>query len=306
MLEEYEEIQPQFYKYVEKIIKNDKLTHAYLIETNGLSYGFDIALALSKTFLCPKNNLKKDSCGDCQICQNIEKGNYPDLKIIEADGKNIKKEQLMELQEEFKVKNLYGKYLIYIIKDANLLNKSSANTILKFLEEPEDNIIAILITNNIYNCIDTIISRCQILSLKNIKEEINENIYKKYLNNSDLETFIKDINTNVVSFYISLETDKEETIVYNDLTYFKEKIEILLTIGLYLYMEVLNYKYNRDLVNLKEFEDQIKKIALNNETSDIIKKIEIINRFLKTCNLNVNKELFLDNFIITFCGGIND
>ena len=39
----------------------------------------------------------------------------------------------------------------YIIKNAERLNPSSANTILKFLEEPEDNIIAILLTNNRYN-----------------------------------------------------------------------------------------------------------------------------------------------------------
>ncbi|MDD5980031.1 MAG: hypothetical protein PUC23_02855 [bacterium] len=307
MLEEYKEVQPQFFKYVEKVIKNNKLTHAYLIETNGLPYGFDIALALSKTFLCPKNKLKKENCEGCFICSNIEKGNYPDLKIIEADGKNIKKEQLIELQEEFKVKNLYGKYLIYIIKDASLLNKSSANTILKFLEEPEENIIAILITDNIYSCIDTIVSRCQILSLKNNNDnEINENIYMKYKNQQDLQDFIIEVNKNIILFYEDLEKYKQETIVYYDFNYFKDKIELLLLIGLHLYIEVLNIKYDRNIVNLKDFEDKIKKIALNNETSDIIKKIEIINNFLNNNNLNINKELFLDNFIITFSGGIND
>lgn len=304
MLNEYEEKQPQLYKYVEKVIKNNKLTHAYLIETNGLPYGFDIALALSKTFLCPKNCLKKEDCFECNICSNIDKGNYPDLKVIEAEGKNIKKEQLLELQEAFKVKNLYGKYLIYIIKDANLLNKSSANTILKFLEEPSENIIAILLTDNIYNCIDTIVSRCQILSLKNPTDVINENIYKKYTTDENINEFINDVNKNVISFYIMLENNKTETIAYYDSNYFKEKIELLLTIGLYLYIEVLNIKYERETNNLKEYDEEIKKISINNETSDIIKKIEIINKFLKENNFNVNKELFLDNFIITFSGGI--
>jgi len=254
--------------------------------------------------LCPKNCLKKEKSSKCNICSNIDKGNYPDLKVIEAEGKNIKKEQLLELQEAFKVKNLYGKYLIYIIKDANLLNKSSANTILKFLEEPSENIIAILLTDNIYNCIDTIVSRCQILSLKNPTDEINENIYKKYANDDDITEFINDVNKNVVSFYIMLENNKTETIAHYDSNYFKDKIELLLTIGLYLYIEVLNIKYERETNNLKEYNEEIKKISINNETSDIIKKIEIINKFLKKNNFNVNKELFLDNFIITFSGGI--
>ena len=46
------------------------------------------------------------------------------------------------------------------------MNSFSANTILKFLEEPNENIIAFLLTNNRYHVIDTIVSRCQILSLK--------------------------------------------------------------------------------------------------------------------------------------------
>ena len=53
-----------------------------------------------------------------------------------------------------------------IIKETEKLNASSANTILKFLEEPEDGIIAILLTDNRYHVLDTILSRCQILSLK--------------------------------------------------------------------------------------------------------------------------------------------
>ena len=131
MLEDYKEKQPLFYNQISKIIKSDKISHAYLIETNDCPYGFDIAMSLSKSFLCPKK--EDEICSSCNICLNIDTNNYPDLKIIETDSKMIKKEQLLELQKEFSVKPLYGKYLIYIIKNAELLNKSSANTILKFL-----------------------------------------------------------------------------------------------------------------------------------------------------------------------------
>ena len=62
----------------------------------------------------------------------------------------IKKEQLLELQEEFMTKGLLTSKKIYIITDATKLNTSSANSILKFLEEPADNIIAILLADNIH------------------------------------------------------------------------------------------------------------------------------------------------------------
>ena len=59
------------------------------------------------------------------------------------------------------------KALVIDYKEADKLNMSSANTILKFLEEPEDDIVAILVANNRYAVIETILSRCQVLSLKN-------------------------------------------------------------------------------------------------------------------------------------------
>lgn len=307
MLEDYKEKQPLFYNYVSKMLDQSKIFHAYLIETNNVNYGFDIALSLSKSFLCPNNykNNNNSICPNCSICLNIDKNNYPDIKIIENDTKMIKKEQLLELQKEFSVKPLYGKYLIYIIKNAELLNKSSANTILKFLEEPNPNIIAILLTNNIYNCLDTIVSRCQILSLLP-NDEINNNIFNKLYENSDknisFSEFInKEIN-NIFEIYEKIETEKTKVIALEDLSLIKEKIDVFFKIGIKIYIDTLNYKLNRNIEYFSKYENKIKKINEFNEIDDIIRKIEIINDFEKKLNYNVNKELFINNFIITFTG----
>ena len=304
MLEDYKEKQPLFYNQISKIIKSDKISHAYLIETNDCPYGFDIAMSLSKSFLCQKKD--NSHCSSCNICLNIDTNNYPDLKIIETDSKMIKKEQLLELQKEFSVKPLYGKYLIYIIKNAELLNRSSANTILKFLEEPSPNIIAILLTNNIYNCLDTIISRCQVLSL--IKEEkINNNIFKKIYEktspNEEFNLFVEKQIINIMEFYEKLEKDKTKLIAFYDVFSLTDKIDILFDIGIKLYIDILNYKLKRKIEYFENNIDIIKNISNFNEFNDIIRKIEIINDFQKKSSYNVNKELFINNFIITFSGG---
>ena len=304
MLDKYQEKQNIAYRILKNAITKNKTSHAYLFEANGVKDAKDIAISFAKGLLCPNKYTNNNNCVNCTQCQNIDKNCFLELKIISPDGMWIKKEQLDELQKEFSMKSVESDKKVYIIENADRLNASSANTILKFLEEPSENIIAILLTDNIYNCIDTIVSRCQILSLKNPTDKINDNLYKKHLNDEDLSEFITNVNKNVISFYNTLEKQKEETIVFYDTVYFKEKIELLLTIGLYLYIEVLNTKYERNINNLIEFEEEIKNISINNETSDIIKKIEIINDFLRKNNFNVNKELFLDNFIITFSGGI--
>lgn len=303
MLEEYKEKQTLLYNYIKKVKETNKISHAYIIETNGVTYGFDLALALSKYFLCEKN-----ICEECNICSNIDLGNYPDIKIIETSTKEIKKDQMIELQHAFSTKPLYGKYLIYIIKNAELLNKSAGNTILKFLEEPSSNIIAILLTDNAYNLFDTIVSRCQVLTLKNAEKEFNDNIFNNYYTDEteDYKNFVKTETDKVIDFYIKIEKNKTKTIAKDNPYEYKEKQGLLLKLGLQLYIEILNKKLGRVSKNFEEYETKVLEISKKNELSDIIKKIDVINQFLEKSNINVNKDLFIDNFIITFNGGIDN
>ncbi len=307
MLDNYKDKQPLFYNYTKRVIEENKITHAYLIETNEVSYGFDLAIALSKSFLCENHYFNSKKCKDCSICNNIDNNNYPDLKIIEADGKLIKKEQLLDLQKNFSTKPIYGKYLIYIIKNAELLNNSSANTILKFLEEPSENIIAILLTNNVYNCIETIVSRCQILTLNNNEQGIKKLIFNKYCSNQDeIDNFMITETNNIIDYYYELEQKDTKTLLLENIYDYKEKIDLLLQVGLYIYVDLLNIKLDRKVENFSDNLNKLKEIAQKNETNDIIKKIDIINQFLGKVKFNINKELFIDNFIITFSGGIDE
>ena len=160
-------IQQRFVNYIETIIKTDKLSHSYLIELGDVSLDYPFVLLFVKMILCPYpvSNIDGLNCNRCNTCQLIDEGIFPDLEIIEADGMQIKKKQLLSLKEEYQNYSLIGHRRVYIIREAEKLNPSSANTILKFLEEPEEGIIAILLTKNRYQVLETILSRCQVLSL---------------------------------------------------------------------------------------------------------------------------------------------
>ena len=54
---------------------------------------------------------------------------------------------------------------VYIIYGFERLSTIISNKIFKFIEEPQNNIYAILLTENIEKILPTIISRCQILNL---------------------------------------------------------------------------------------------------------------------------------------------
>ena len=198
-------IQKKFIEYIETIMKSDKLSHSYLIELGDSSLDFPFILLFVKMILCSESISSVDclDCNRCNVCKLIDENNFPDLEIIEADGMQIKKKQLLSLKEEYQNFSLIGRRRVYIIREADKLNSSSANTILKFLEEPEDGIIAILLTKNRYRVLDTVLSRCQILSLIDSTEifTIDDNTIQfihYLLSGDDLFIYYKEILDNIL------------------------------------------------------------------------------------------------------------
>ena len=173
MLDDYKDLQKISYRILKNTVSNNKSSHAYLFETNGYSKGLDFAISFAKYLLCPYHYTNSLKCNNCFQCEQIDSGSFGELKIIDSDGQWIKKEQLIDLKEEFSKKSINGKQKVYIINNADKLNVASSNSLLKFLEEPEDNIVAILLVNNRFQLLNTILSRCQILSLNNIRNTDN-------------------------------------------------------------------------------------------------------------------------------------
>ena len=314
MLDEYKNSQPIIYKILKNAILNDKCSHAYLIETGGFYDSLGFTMAFVKSLLCPKKNLTKEKCGNCHQCEVIDSGNFPEIEIIKPDGLWIKKEQLQNLQKEFNTKALIGNKRVYIIMEADRLNKSSANSILKFLEEPDNNLIAILLTDNIYNVLTTIISRCQILKLKStniINSSLNQCQKLKQItaSNSNIEDDI--INQKIekaidfVNYYEKnhLNTMLHINKLWHDNITTKEEYLIAFEVIINYYKDILNYNLLKPL-EIFELNDNIKKIAQNNSTQEICKKITKIVTLKDLIKYNINTSLLMDKLIMSLEGVI--
>ena len=105
-------IQKRFINYVETIMNSGKLSHSYLIELGDSFIEFPFVLLFVKMILCPNNVCNVDclNCKKCNVCKLIDEGNFPDLEIIEADGVQIKKSQLLSLKDEYQNKLVWGIY----------------------------------------------------------------------------------------------------------------------------------------------------------------------------------------------------
>lgn len=304
MLEKYIEEQPIVTKLLLNSFKNNKLVQAYLFVSNDKSFLLDYALAFSKKLITENYDEK--------ICNMIDNNNYPELKIIEPTNNIIKKEQLLDLQQSFQVKPTLGDKLVYIICGADKLHVSSANTILKFLEEPSENIVAILLTDNLNKVLPTIKSRCQNLIFKNIKEEelnkldilLNEYKSKVY----DKEDYVEQFNNlkeNMVSFIKQIEKLKiKEFIHFKDSIFdiykTKDEINILFDFMLYFYYDMLNFMISRKVIYMNDYLEDMKEIAEISDIDKIQRKLQLIENTKIKLETNMNLKLLMDEFIIKF------
>ena len=314
MLEKYKNEQPIMYQLLNNAIVNNKLSHAYLFETNNNSDSLDIIYS----FVADLFTFEKKSCNLDNVYDRIINGNYFDLNIINPDGLQIKKEQLLELQENFNKVSLEYDKKVYIINQCEKLNLQAANSILKFLEEPIDNIIAILVTNNINRVPITIVSRCQVISLVKKKNVYTEdgfyNISLLLINDSDSRQKFLDEKENfdkynfVFEFVDYLEKNKIDTLIYTS-SYFHDKFinrvdsifafEVMVN----FYYDVLRYKYSGQVLMFFDKIDLIKKIS-EEDNNIILNKLKLLIDLKQDLSNNANIKLLIDYLIIMFESGV--
>jgi len=120
------------------------------------------ALMVAKALNC-LNSAPGDFCDACSQCHKIDAGTHPDVIRIELeeDASEIKISQIREAIRMLGFHPLEGRSKVFLVDPASLLNPSSANALLKGLEEPPENNYFILVTNNLHAMLATVRSRCQ-------------------------------------------------------------------------------------------------------------------------------------------------
>jgi len=105
----------------------------------------------------------------------VAAGLHADIQVIglSANGnsgdkqrKEIRIEQVREMQHSANLPPFEGRYKVFIIDGAELMSNEAANCLLKTLEEPSPGVLFILLTTNDSLLPTTVISRCQRLELR--------------------------------------------------------------------------------------------------------------------------------------------
>jgi DNA polymerase-3 subunit delta' len=127
------------------------------------------ALAVAKAMNCKHGS--RDACDACPSCLKIDHRNHPDVVIIEPEGQFIRIQAVRDLQDQMKFRPFEGGTRVFILVDADKMNSTAANALLKTLEEPNRNNLLILISPRPYQLPMTILSRCQMLRFSPLSRE---------------------------------------------------------------------------------------------------------------------------------------
>jgi DNA polymerase-3 subunit delta' len=147
-------------------LARDRLSQAYLFVGPPRVGKTTLALYLARALNC----LDPDQapCGKCAACRRIGQNLHPDVRVIDDAGNRIKIDQMRELQREMVLSPFEGRWRVYVLCNFQLATLEAANCLLKTLEEPPARVILILTATQSEMLLPTIVSRCQVLSLRGL------------------------------------------------------------------------------------------------------------------------------------------
>ncbi len=155
---------------LKRAIVTGRVSHAYLFEgppgVGKRSAAVGLAMALNCDVAQAGN--PDQACGTCESCRRIAGGLHPDVVTFAPDGTQILMEQAQEIVALGQRRPHEGRGRVVIVDDADRLNLSASNCLLKTLEEPSAGNHLILVTSAPDRLLATIRSRTQRVRFRSV------------------------------------------------------------------------------------------------------------------------------------------
>ncbi len=308
--------------------RNGRIGHAYMFDGERGTGKEAVATFFAKLLLClnPENSVP---CEICHSCRRVSSGNHPNVTLIQPDGQDIKKDQMSNLVYSMTKKGYESGRKIYIISRADRMNIAAANTLLKFLEEPEGDVTAILLTDSYQSILPTIQSRCQRVSFlpasreMMIKQLVEKGITPSMAATVSMVTANQDeafqlagddqfahMRKTVLKLVEASDRHVHEALLFIQSEWaplFKEKedAESGLDLLLYAYRDVVAFKAG--LQSTSTFPDQqalFKDLSMKMTYSRLSANMEAILQAKKQLHGNMNRTLLMEQLVLSMQEGL--
>lgn len=182
----FDEVVGQFQvvRALRNALDRQHLHHAYLLTgTRGVGKT-SIARIIAKCLNC-ETGITANPCQQCQSCQEIDGGRFPDLFEVDAASRT-KVEDTRELLDNVQYTPTKGRYKVYLIDEVHMLSGHSFNALLKTLEEPPPHVIFLLATTDHQRLPATVLSRCLQFHLQPMSPELIDEQLQKILGQENI------------------------------------------------------------------------------------------------------------------------
>lgn len=309
-------------KILQKQIKSSRVSHAYLFTGKEGVGKKRLAIQFAKALFC--REIVADSCDSCITCRKIEHSNHPDLKNIEIDddSRQLKIDQMREMQKELVYKPYEGQRKIYIINDADRMTSQAANSLLKTLEEPPSYATIVLLAEDVNKILPTVFSRCQHIKLSVIsRDKIKEFLLREGIKKEKVELLSRLANGSP-GRALKLSTDEElfarrkevltslvklHKVNKVELFKFADSMEELCKQGFPLldllsnwYHDIMMYKHDSESNNIVnyDYKENIKEEAELYTIDELISILNLINDYQQYIDHNVREDLVLQVLLL--------
>lgn len=316
--------QEQIREHLRNALASGKVSHAYIINGEKNSGKEFIARVFSMALQCEKGEV--EPCQECHSCKQALSGNQPDIiRIVHEKPNSIGVEDIRrQVNGDVAIKPYSSPYKVYIINEAEKMTVQAQNALLKTLEEPPAYAVIILLTANLNALLPTILSRCVVLNMKPVSDELVKQYLMEQMQVPDYkaEVCVAFARGNVGKAKVLASSEDFENVKSEALSLLKyihdmELSEIIaaikkiteykLEIGDYLdifavwYRDVLLFKATNDVNSLvfREEIQSIRRTAQRSSYEGIETVINALDTAKKRLEANVNFELVMELMILT-------
>ena len=316
--------QKQIVEHFQNALKSGKISHAYIINGERSSGKEFIAKIFAMALQCESGEI--EPCNECHSCKQALSGNQPDIiKVTHEKPATIGVEDIRNgVNNDVVIKPYSSKWKIYIINEAEKMTVQAQNALLKTLEEPPAYAVILLLTSNQDALLPTIQSRCVVLNMKPVSDDVVKNYLMQELHIPDYKAdvctaFARGNLGKAKALAASEEFDNIKTEAVSLLKYIRDmeitdimsaikkindyKIDIndYLDILSVWYRDVLLFKATND-VNHLIFKDEIqyiKKVSNQSAYEGIEIILDALEKAKARLRANVNFELTMELLLLT-------
>lgn len=169
--------QEQIKEHLKNALSTGKVSHAYIINGERFSGKEYIAKIFAMALQCEKGGT--EPCQECHSCKQALSGNQPDIIRVthEKPGSIGVDDIRAQINGDVAIKPYSSPRKIYIVNEAEKMTVQAQNALLKTLEEPPAYAVILLLTTNVNVMLPTILSRCVVLNMKPVADDL----VKKFL-----------------------------------------------------------------------------------------------------------------------------